>query len=125
MAQLRQRYSEFIARGAEVVVIGPEKAETFARHWHRQDYPFVGLPDPEHKVADLYGQEVNMLKLGRLPTLIVVDRDGRVRYQHHGGSMRDIPDSREILSLLDKLNREGQDSGQEAGQKAGQRAEIE
>ena len=114
MAQLRRQYAQFVTRDAEVVVIGPEDADTFARHWHRHDYPFVGLPDPEHKVADLYGQEVKLLKLGRLPTLIVVDLYGRVRYQHHGRSMRDIPAGGEILTLLDKLNHEVQQGNPEA-----------
>ena len=109
MAQLRQQYNQFVARNAEVIVIGPENANTFARYWYRYDYPFVGLPDPQHKVADRYGQEVNLLKLGRLPTLIIVDRLGRVRYQHHGRSMRDIPDNSGILALLDQLNQEEQE----------------
>lgn len=106
MAQLRQQYEHFVDQNAEVIVVGPEDTDTFARHWQRQAYPFVGLPDPRHQVANLYGQEVNLLKLGRLPTLVVVDRHGRVRYQHHGHSMRDIPDNEEMLDLLRKLNEE-------------------
>ena len=106
MVQLRQRYNEYVHRNAEIVVIGPEDQDTFVRHWRRESFPFVGVPDPDHEVADLYGQEVNLLKLGRMPTLIVIDRHGRVRFQHHGDSMRDIPDDDEILALLDRLNEE-------------------
>lgn len=106
MAQLRQSYNEYARRGAEIIVVGPEDQETFARHWRRERFPFVGVPDPEHEVADLYDQEVNLLKLGRMPTLIVIDRKGRVRHQHHGNSMKDIPADEKILSLLDRLNGE-------------------
>ena len=113
MAQLRHSYEQMKERGAEIVVVGPEKRDAFAEHWREHNYPFVGLPDPRHEIADLYGQEVNLLKLGRLPTLILVDRDGRVRYQHHGNSMQDIPESDEILLLLEKLNEEA--DGQKAG----------
>lgn len=106
MAQLRQRYNEFAYRGAEIIVIGPEDPETFARHWRRERFPFVGIPDLDHEVADLYDQEVNLLKLGRMPTVIVIDRHGRIRFQHHGNSMQDIPSDEEILALLDRLNEE-------------------
>lgn len=106
MAQLRQRYNEFAERGAEIIVIGPEDPETFIRHWRRGRFPFVGIPDPDHEVADLYDQEVNLLKLGRMPTVIVIDRHGRIRFQHHGSSMKDIPSDEKILALLDRLNEE-------------------
>ncbi len=85
---------------------GPEDAPAFAQYWQKERLPFVGLPDPQHTVANLYGQQVKLLKLGRLPALAVVDKKGRVRYQHHGQSMSDIPPNDEILSLLDTLNRE-------------------
>jgi len=106
MAQLRQRYNEYAQREAEIIVVGPETRKNFVRYWRRERFPFVGVPDPDHEVADLYGQEVNLLKLGRMPTLIVIDREGRVRFQHHGDSMSDIPADQEVLALLDRLNEE-------------------
>ena len=108
MAQLRQDYSQFVARGAEVVVVGPEDAPAFEQYWQKEQLPFVGLPDPRHTVADVYGQEVHLLKMGRMPALLVVDKQGQVRYQHHGDSMMDIPKNGEILALLDDLNRENE-----------------
>ena len=104
MAQLRQDYLEFMAREAEIVVVGPEDQGAFARYWQKEALPFVGLPDPEHRVADLYGQQVKLLKLGRLPALIVIDKTGQIRHQHYGNSMRDIPANGEMLSLLDQFN---------------------
>ena len=67
MAQLRREHGEFVARGAEVIVVGPEAPEAFRRFWSQEAMPMVGLPDPRHEAADLYGQEVSLLKLGRLP----------------------------------------------------------
>jgi len=106
MAQLRQDYFEFVRRRAEVVVIGPEDADSFAHHWKQNQYLFVGLPDPEHRVADLYGQQVNLFKLGRMPALMIIDIQGRVRHQHYGNSMGDIPPNKGILIILDQLNQE-------------------
>ena len=101
MAQLRQDYDQIKARDAEVIVIGPEDAAAFRREWQKETYPFIGVPDPEHKVADLYGQEVRLLRLGRLPALVVVDKQGRIVMQHHGESMRDIVTTAQVLAALD------------------------
>ena len=106
MAQLRREYQAFVDRDAEIIAIGPEEKRTFAAYWEGQRMPFVGLPDPEHTVLKRYGQEVRVLKLGRLPAQVVVDKAGRVRYVHYGRSMADIPPNAELLDLLDALNRE-------------------
>jgi peroxiredoxin len=104
MAQLRRDYKQFIRRDAEVVVLGPENAEAFAAYWAREKLPFVGLPDPKHSVLKLYGQEVNLFKLGRMPAQVIVDKQGRARYAHYGHAMSDIPENGELLALLEQLN---------------------
>lgn len=106
MAQLRQDYQKFTARDAEVIAVGPEDMKTFADWWHNEQMPFIGLADHQHAIANLYGQKVNPLKLGRMPALVVIDKEGKVRYEHYGDSMSDIPQDAEILSLLDNLNKE-------------------
>ncbi len=103
MAQLRQDLDKFKALNTEIVVIGPEDAEAFADYFTRHDLPFIGLPDPDHRVADLYGQEVKLLKLGRMPAQVLVDKEGMIRHVHYGQSMADIPDNREILALIQEL----------------------
>ena len=104
MAQLRQDYERFQARDAEVVVVGPEGPEAFARYWDSERLPFVGLPDPGHTVLKRYGQEVSLFKLGRMPAQVLIDRQGQVRFVHYGHSMRDIPPNVELLALLDGLD---------------------
>jgi peroxiredoxin Q/BCP len=104
MAQLRQDYQEFVKRQAQVVVVGPENARAFEAYWRRHNLPFVGLPDPKASVLKLYGQEVNLFKLGRMPAQVIVDKAGVVRYVHYGHAMSDIPENAEVLALLDQLN---------------------
>ncbi len=104
MVQLRHDHREFARRGAEIVVVGPDGVKAFARYWADHELPFIGLPDPQHAVLDLYGQHVKLLKLGRLPELVVVDRGGTVRMVHHGGSMSDIVPTADVLALLNQLN---------------------
>lgn len=106
MAQLRRDNEHFVQRDAEIVVVGPEHKHLFQDYWANHELPFVGLPDPEHRVLKLYGQEVNLFKFGRVPALVIVDKRGQVRFAHYGHSMSDIPRNRELLELLDQLNRE-------------------
>ncbi len=100
---MRRDYQEFLKRDAEVIAIGPEKPEPFAEWWRSHDMPFIGLPDPDHSVSRRYGQQVKLLKLGRLPAQLVIDKRGLIRYAHYGSSMSDIPENKEILAILDQL----------------------
>jgi len=104
MAQLRHDYSEFVQRQAQILVLGPENAAAFAAYWRTHDLPFTGLPDPRASVLKLYGQEVNLFKLGRMPAQVIVDKQGVARFVHYGHSMADIPANTEVLALLDALN---------------------
>jgi peroxiredoxin len=104
MAQLRQDYAEFTARGAAIVVVGPEDADAFREYWTKEALPFVGLPDPTHKVAEMYGQEIKLLKFGRMPAMLIIDKAGDIRCRHYGNQMSDIPADAEVLALLDKID---------------------
>lgn len=104
MAQLRQDNQEFVKRQAQVIVLGPEDAKAFAAYWRQHDLPFVGLPDPKASVLKLYGQEVNLFKLGRMPLNCVVDAEGKIRYIHYGSNMTDIPDNQTFLNVIDQIN---------------------
>jgi peroxiredoxin len=102
MAQLRQDYDKFVKLNTEILVAGPENAEAFKNYWEKEKLPFIGLPDPEHKVLKLYGQEVNIFKLGRMPAQLLIDKSGKVRFVHYGHSMSDIPENKELLDLIEK-----------------------
>jgi len=101
---MRDSYPEFTKRGAEIVAVGPDKLHTFQRYWENENIPYIGLPDPDHRVAKLYKQEVNLFKLGRMPLNAIVDKEGHIRYVHYGSSMADIPDNVTFLEVIDKLN---------------------
>ena len=101
---MRQDYAQFVERQAEILVVGPDGPRAFQRTWEKEGFPFVGLADPQHTVSNLYEQEVNLFKLGRMPAVVVVDKEGRICYRHHGNAMSDIPDNANLLLLLDALN---------------------
>ena len=102
MAQLRRDYQRFVKLDTEIIVAGPEKPEAFREYWAKEALPFIGLPDPEHKVLKLYGQEIKLFKLGRLPAQMLIDKSGKVRFVHYGHSMADIPSNQEIIELIEK-----------------------
>ena len=100
MAQLRQDYERFVKLNTEIIVAGPENAESFQKYWMKEALPFIGLPDPEHRILKLYGQEASLFKLGRLPAQMLIDKSRILRYVHYGHSMADIPSNKEIMNLV-------------------------
>jgi len=108
MAQLRQDFQKFTDENTVVLVVGPENSNAFANYWAKNDLPFIGLPDPKHAVLKLYGQQVKIFKLGRMPAMVIIDRQGIVRFVHYGHSMSDIPENSDVLETLKALNQETQ-----------------
>jgi len=106
MAQLRRDVDKFEAADTEIVVVGPEGPDDFEKYFVENNLPFIGLPDPDHSVLKLYGQEVKLFKFGRMPAMVVVDKQGAVRFVHYGKSMSDIPENEEVLDTLRELNKE-------------------
>ena len=106
MAQLRQDFDKFTTQETEIVVVGPEGADSFSDYWREHKLPFIGLPDPSHTVLKRYGQEVNLFKFGRMPAQVAIDKNGTARYVHYGHNAADIPANEEILDLLEAMNKE-------------------
>ena len=101
---MRDEYAAFTVRDTVILTLGPDGPNAFRRYWESEHLLFIGLPDPRHTVADLYGQEWNLFKLGRVPALLLIDKLGEIRYQHYSSSMADIPENSLLLALLDKMN---------------------
>lgn len=65
--------------------------------------PFIGCADIKSKVADTFFQEVNLLKLGRMPAMFVIDRQGVIQFSHYGNAMSDIPENKVVFKVIDTL----------------------
>ncbi len=105
MVHLRHDYQEFVSRDTEILILGPNNVDSFKRIWKMEELPMIGLADPGSNIADIYQQEVNLVKLGRMPALLVIDKRGIIRFIHYAQSMADIPDNRKILDVLDKIEK--------------------
>ena len=106
MAQLRQDYNQFEERDTAVLVLGPEDKKAFTKYFNEHNLPFTGLPDPKHSVLKLYGQQIKIFKFGRMPAQVLVDKAGIARFVHYGHNMQDIPETSEMLDLIDSLDEE-------------------
>ena len=60
--------------------------------------------DEEKKVANMLNQEVKLLKLGRMPALLILDTENMIRYAYYGESMSDIPENDQLFEVLRKIN---------------------
>ncbi len=105
MAQLRRDYQRFEKRKTEIIVIGPDSVQDFQKYWRMENLKFTGLPDPQHRVLKLYGQQVKLFKFGRMPAQMIIDKSGMLRFVHYGHSMSDIPSNKELLDLLDSFKK--------------------
>lgn len=108
MAQLRQDYDKYLELDTIVAAIGPEKPGPFAAYFVEHDLPFIGIPDPEHSILQLYGQEIKLFRGGRMPAQVIIDKAGMIRYAHYGHGMADIPSNQELLGILSELEEEHQ-----------------
>jgi len=59
--------------------------------------------DDESIVKKVLNQEWKIFKLGRMPALLIVDKNGMIRYAHYGDSMSDIPKNEEILQFIQNM----------------------
>jgi len=83
--------------------VGPDSTDAFSAYWRTERLPFPGMPDPDHVVARRYRQEINILKLGRMPLVMVIDCAGLIRFAHRASSMSDIPSNEALLEIIDGL----------------------
>jgi peroxiredoxin Q/BCP len=100
---LRQDYEGFTSRNTEIIVLGPDGPNAFKRYWEEEKLPFIGCADIRSVIASRYQQEVNWFKLGRMPALFVINKEGKIVYQQYGTSMADIPPNDEVFRVLDGL----------------------
>lgn len=72
------------------------------KKYARDEYPI--FYDKEEKVAKMLNQEKKLLKLGRLPGLLILDKENIIRYAYYSDSMKDIPENDELFEVINNLN---------------------
>jgi peroxiredoxin Q/BCP len=62
---IRDAWGEFEQRGAVVLGVSPDSAESHVRFRDKYDLPFTLLADPDHEVAEQYGVWVEKQNYGK------------------------------------------------------------
>ncbi len=97
--ELRDRYGEFQALGAEVVALAVAAPEAVEGVWAAIGAPFPMLADPDHRAAEMYGV-YNLLGDGLAAPAVFVLKDGVIRWSYVGQNPADRPPVAEILAHL-------------------------
>lgn len=106
LSLLRREMEAFEARHAVILVIDPDRPDQIQEYWKREELPFPGFADIDNRLASLFHQKVDIFRDGRLPTVVLVDRESRIRYRHDGASAPDIPSNETLLAELDRINQD-------------------
>lgn len=101
VGRLRIKYDYFTELDTEIVPILVDKlgnAKEMEMKYAKGKFPI--LYDEKNQVAKKLNQQVKILKLGRLPGLLIVDKSGIIRYAYYSDNMKDIPKNADILEIL-------------------------
>ncbi len=96
---MAEEYQKFLEGGAEVVAIVRDTQEQARSYFQEHRIPFPCLVDPEHRVYDQYEVKSKLLSLGQRPALLVIDREGVVRYAYLGWQQWEIPSNAKVLEV--------------------------
>jgi peroxiredoxin len=100
---MEQDFKQFTDREAQIVVIAPHEREKVRAYWEKENISFIGIPDPDGKIGKRYGQEWNLMKLGRMPALFIIDQKGIIAFSQYANNMADIPENDKLLQILFSL----------------------
>jgi peroxiredoxin Q/BCP len=110
LIRLAQDLDKFKELDTEVYVVTADRFENARRLelvYIKGKFPIYF--DKEHEVVKLLKQDVKILQLGRLPAILIVDKEGIIQYAYYGSSFLDIPSNRQLIRTLKKI--EGKEVG--------------
>ena len=86
-----------------ILVDSIENAQKMEQKYARNKYAI--FYDESKKVSKMLNQQIKITKLGRMPGLLIVDKQGIVQFAYYGDSMKDIPENKVVLDVIEKLNK--------------------
>jgi peroxiredoxin len=103
LASYAREFEEFESRGAQIAGISVDPPSNNARMVGKLLLPFPLLSDPEGELARLCGLW-NEEEGVAVPSIVIVDQSGEVRYLYSGTDVADRPRNEEVLAALDGLD---------------------
>lgn len=108
---MRDRLSDIESAGAQLLVVDPHD-DSSAKHFLKDiglSAREVGYPlllDPANTVSASYGVAMQMrihTELSNRPATIIIDRTGRIRFEHRAASFSDRPGVDQIVKVLEEI----------------------
>lgn len=103
LASYAREIEEFEGRGAQIAGISVDPPADNARLVGKLLLPFPILCDPEGELARLFGLW-NAEESVAVPSVVVVDQSGELRYLYSGGDVADRPKDDEVFAALEELD---------------------
>lgn len=104
------KYEEYQAVDTELVPIlvdNLEHAQEMERKYARSKFPI--FYDQSNSIAKTLNQQVVWWKLGRMPGMLLVDKQGIIQFAYYSDSMADIPKHEDVMDVLQEIRKkEGQ-----------------
>ncbi len=100
---MRDDFSTFQEHHANIAVVARHSVEKVKSYWQKENLPYIGIPDPEATLGDLYHQQWKASKLGLMPALFIVDQGGKLVYAYYSNGMSDIPTNQKLFDVLKAL----------------------
>lgn len=97
--ELRDRYGDFRARGAEIVALAVAPREAVEGAWAAVGAPYPVLADPDGRAAEAYGVYNLLGDNLAAPAVFVLAKDG-ILWSYVGQHSTDRPSADEILRHL-------------------------
>jgi peroxiredoxin len=104
LASYARKFEEFERRGAQIAGISVDPPPNNARMVGKLLLPFPLLSDPEGELARMFGLW-NAKDGVAVPSIVVIDQSGEVRYLYSGTDVADRPRNEEVLAALGGLDR--------------------
>lgn len=98
------RFEEFTALDTilfPILVDNKENAAKMENKYAKNKFPIYY--DESNQVARKLQQESKWYKFGRMPGMLIVGKDGIVKYAYYSSSMSDIPKNAEVLEVLRQI----------------------
>lgn len=100
---MRKDHQRFVEAGAKILVVARQSRTEMHKFWQEHELPYAGVPDPQGRITERYGQQWKLLRLGRMPAQFIIDCRGQIADAHYGKSMSDIPKNDEVLKKIKAL----------------------
>lgn len=102
-AHLRRDYEKFEEMDVFIYPILVDTKENAEKLEQKYAKKYAVFYDKTKKVAKMLKQEVKLKKLGRMPGLLIIDKQGIVQYAYYGDSMKDIPENEVLFEVINKI----------------------